>query len=137
MSLDWSGCRRPLFEFTGHRCGDRASGLEKGKVMASERGHTDDAIEFIRKIAAEVSSPKYPESNRGAFAQAAAMVYAANVLASALRDLQASFEAFGTDHALLQGQTFEGIETALSSIADAIGTARLPTVALRRPGSEV
>ena len=94
------------FEFTGHPSGDWAGGL-KGNVMVSERAHTDDAIEFIRKIAGEMSALPYDKEHQGAFAQAAALHYAANVLAN-----------------------------RLAQIAEAIERAH-PTLALGGPGSEV
>jgi hypothetical protein len=74
--------------------------------MVSELPHTDDAIEFIRKIAGEMSTLPYKE-HQGAFAQAAALHYAANVLAD-----------------------------RLAQIAQAIERAH-PTLALGGPGSEV
>jgi hypothetical protein len=39
--------------------------------MVSERAHTDEAIEFIRKIAGEMSALPYDNEHQGAFSQAA------------------------------------------------------------------
>jgi hypothetical protein len=75
-----------FFEFTGCTGGDRRGGL-KGNVMVSERAHTDDAIEFIRKIAGEMSALPYDKEHQGAFAQAAALHYAANLLADRLAQI--------------------------------------------------
>ena len=85
-----------LFEFTGHPSGDWAGGL-KGNVMVSELPHTDDAIEFIRKIAGEMSALPYDKEHQGAFAQAAALHYAANVLADRLAQIGEAIEKGAPD----------------------------------------
>lgn len=64
----------------------------KENVMVSERANTDAALEFIRKIAGEISSLPYDREHQGAFAHAAALHYAANVLADRLAQIAEAIE---------------------------------------------